>query len=151
MKKRTILASILLILATTFGTLSICMQNASAAFNPDDSKNGCPAGSLYKRKKGKPAEEVKTLADCNLPAESTQYDLMDKSNKIINVIVGIVGIVSVAVIVIGGIMYATSQGDPQKAKTAQHAILYGIVGLVVALLAFAIVNFVLSSVFTNPT
>ena len=48
-------------------------------------------------------------------------------------------------IVIGGINYALSQGDPGKVKKAKDTILYGVIGLVVALLAFAIVTFVLQA------
>ena len=101
----------------------------------------CPDGSLRAG-----ATNVSTYADCNIdPNEKT--DLMDKSTVIINVIVSIVGIISVAVIVIGGITFATSQGDTAKTTKAKNTILYGIVGLIIALLAFAIVNFVLKSVF----
>ena len=50
------------------------------------------------------------------------------------------------VVIVGGIGYMTSTGDVGKAKKAKDTILYGIIGLVVALLAFAIVNFVLTSV-----
>ena len=50
-------------------------------------------------------------------------------------------------IVMGGISFATSQGDASKTTKARNTILYGVVGLVVALLAFAIVNFVLGAVF----
>ena len=76
-------------------------------------------------------------------------DLMDTLTVIINVIVGVVGFVAVAMIVMGGISFATSQGDTAKVAKARNTILYGVVGLVVALLAFAIVNFVLKSVFGN--
>jgi multisubunit Na+/H+ antiporter MnhB subunit len=51
----------------------------------------------------------------------------------------------VVVIILGGVQYTTSSGDPAKVKKAKDTILYGIIGLVVALLAYAIVNFVLSS------
>lgn len=74
-------------------------------------------------------------------------DLMGTLTIIINVIVGVVGFVAVAMIVMGGISFATSQGDTSKVAKARNTILYGVVGLVVALLAFAIVNFVLSAVF----
>ncbi len=77
----------------------------------------------------------------------SQGSLMETLTTIINVIVGMVGFVAVAMIVLGGISYATSQGDAAKTKKAMNTILYGVVGLVVALLAFAIVNFVLSNVF----
>ena len=52
-------------------------------------------------------------------------------------------------IVMGGISFATSQGDTAKVAKARNTILYGVVGLVVALLAFAIVNFVLNSIFNS--
>lgn len=76
-------------------------------------------------------------------------DLMDVLTIIINVIVGVVGFVAVAMIVMGGISFATSQGDTAKVAKARNTILYGVVGLIVALLAFAIVNFVLKSIFSN--
>lgn len=127
-----------------FNTI-ITTNRATAAFNPDAASGGCPATSLYKQGKGKPAAEVKTLADCNLAKEDK--DLMTTATDIINVIVGVIGVIAVAVIVIGGILYVTSAGDAAKAKKAMHAIMYAIVGLVIAILAFAIVNFVLKSVF----
>ena len=74
-------------------------------------------------------------------------DLMSILTTVINVIVGAIGFIAVVMIVIGGISFATSQGDSGKVAKARNTILYGVVGLVVALLAFAIVNFVLSSVF----
>ena len=74
-------------------------------------------------------------------------DLMGTLTIIINVVVGVVGFVAVAMIVMGGISFATSQGDTSKVAKARNTILYGVVGLVVALLAFAIVNFVLGAVF----
>jgi hypothetical protein len=72
---------------------------------------------------------------------------MDTVNTIINVIIGVIGFVAVVVIILGGVQYTTSAGDPGKVKKAKDTILYGIVGLVIALLAFAIINFILSSVF----
>lgn len=76
-------------------------------------------------------------------------NLMETLTTIINVVVGVVGFIAVAMIVMGGISFATSQGDASKTTKARNTILYGVVGLVVALLAFAIVNFVLGAVFGN--
>ncbi len=73
--------------------------------------------------------------------------LMPTINTIINVIIGIVGFVAVVMMIMGGISFVTSQGDAGKVAKARNTILYGVVGLIVALLAFAIVNFVLSNVF----
>ena len=66
--------------------------------------------------------------------------------SIINAVIGILGIVCVIVIIIGGINYMTSSGDAGKVKKAKDTILYGVIGLVVCVLAFAIVNFVISNI-----
>ena len=66
---------------------------------------------------------------------------------IINAVTGVVGVIAVLMIVIGGINYATSSGDPGKTKKAKDTILYSAIGLVVALMAFALVNFVLAGAF----
>ena len=64
----------------------------------------------------------------------------------ITVVMGLVGILAVVMIVLGGVKYATSQGDAGKLKSAKSTIMYGVIGMVVALLAIAIVNFVLGNV-----
>ena len=74
-------------------------------------------------------------------------NLMETIKLIINVIIGLVGMVAVVMMIMGGISFVTSQGDTAKVTKARNTILYGVVGLIVALLAFAIVNFVLSEVF----
>ena len=60
---------------------------------------------------------------------------------------GVLGLLAVVVIIYGGFMYTTSAGDSSKIKKAKDTIMYGVIGLVIALLAFAIVNFVVSSIF----
>ncbi len=65
--------------------------------------------------------------------------------NIINWIVGILGIVAVVVIIMGGVTYMTSAGDAGKVKKAKDTILYGLIGLVVCALAYAIVNFVITN------
>lgn len=70
-------------------------------------------------------------------------DLMSTINTVINVVLGIVALIAVIMIIIGGISFITSQGDSAKVTKAKNTVLYGVIGLVVALLAFAIVNFVL--------
>ena len=61
---------------------------------------------------------------------------------IISVLLFIVGAISVVMIIIGGIMYATSAGESGQVTKAKNTILYAVIGLVVAFLAFAIVQFV---------
>ncbi len=75
--------------------------------------------------------------------------LLSMVKNIINIIIGVVGIIAVVMMIVGGINFIISQGDAAKVTKARNTILYGVVGLVVALLAFAIVNFVLGSLFNS--
>lgn len=76
-------------------------------------------------------------------------DFSHQVTTILSWIVGLLGIVAVVVIIMGGVSYMTSAGDAGKVKKAKDTILYGIIGLIVAALAFAIVNFVIGGVLTN--
>ncbi len=64
---------------------------------------------------------------------------------ITNVMLFIIGAISVIMLIIGGIRYVVSGGDSTKVQEAKNTILYAIVGVVVAILAYAVVNFVISS------
>ena len=68
---------------------------------------------------------------------------------IINAIIGILGIAAVIIIIIGGVQYMTSSGDAGKVKKAKDTILYGVIGLIIVALAFAIVNFVIMNALGN--
>lgn len=57
----------------------------------------------------------------------------------------IVGAVALLIIVIAGLKYVTSQGDPQSTGQARNAIIYAAIGLVIALSAEIIVTFVVRS------
>ena len=76
---------------------------------------------------------------------------MPTIQTIINLALAVLGIVAVIIIIVGGVTYTTSQGDPAKITKAKNTIMYGVIGLVVALLAFAIVNFVLSNIWGSDT
>ena len=96
---------------------------------------------------GKKLGPGQSLADCDdlKNGDANTNDLMTTVNTIINIVIGVIGFVAVAMTIYGGVQYTTSAGDPGKVKKAKDTIMYGIVGLVVAILAFAIVNFLLSS------
>lgn len=55
------------------------------------------------------------------------------------------GVAAVIVIILGGIFYSISGGDPSKVRFAKDAIMYAIVGLVVVASAFVITNFVVGN------
>jgi Type IV secretion system pilin len=57
-----------------------------------------------------------------------------------------IGFIAVVVIIIAGLRLVVSGGDPQTLNSARNAILYAVVGLIVAALAQIIVFFVLGKV-----
>ena len=66
----------------------------------------------------------------------------DISNGIKGALI-IIGVVAVIFIIVGGVNYMTSQGDPSKITKGKKIMITGIVGLIICVIAFAIVNFVL--------
>ena len=62
--------------------------------------------------------------------------------NVVNLLLYILGIIAIIMIVVGGIRYTTSGGDSSGTKAAKDTILYAVIGLIVAMLSFAIVNFV---------
>ncbi len=92
-------------------------------------------------------KDVSSLAECSL--SDNKDTLMSTVGNIINFALGVLGIVAVAFIIMGGVTYITSNGDAAKLTKARNTIIYAVIGLVVALLAFAIVNFVLGNVFKS--
>ena len=63
--------------------------------------------------------------------------------EFLGVAIAIIAAISLLVIVIGGVRYIMSRGDPQATARAKNTIIYAVVGLVVAMTAQAIVSFVL--------
>ena len=64
------------------------------------------------------------------------------ARTIVNVLLFIVGSISVVMIIVGGLLYASSAGDGGRVTMAKNTVMYAVVGLIVSFLAFAIVNFV---------
>jgi hypothetical protein len=76
----------------------------------------------------------------------TKTSTLDSAIKtVVNTILFLLGVVAVIVIVIGGFKYVTSNGDAEKVKSAKNTILYAVIGLVVAIMAYAIVDFVIGA------
>ncbi|HYG84361.1 MAG TPA: pilin [Verrucomicrobiae bacterium] len=72
-------------------------------------------------------------------------DLFSESGifrTITNILLFLVGAISVIMLIIGGIRYVVSNGDQNAVTSAKNTILYAIIGIIVAFLAYAAVNFV---------
>ena len=65
--------------------------------------------------------------------------------QVTNTILYIVGIIAVVMLIIGGVKYLLSGGDAKKVTDAKNTVLYAIIGLVISFFAYAIVNFVITS------
>ena len=90
------------------------------------------------------------IAACNIDPAHNGDDLINDMNKIINVVIGVLGVVAVAVVIYGGFLFLTAQGDPGKIKKGKDSITWGIIGLIIALLSWSIINFVLSTTMSAP-
>lgn len=82
-------------------------------------------------------------------ADDVPEDVQVTVTDIINAVLYVVGILAVVMVIIGGVQYTTSGGDSAAVTKAKNTILYGIIGLVIAVLAYAIVNFVIGKVTGN--
>lgn len=66
--------------------------------------------------------------------------------RITSIALYVIGAISVIMLILGGLRYIISGGDNKKVTDAKNTILYAIIGLIFAVLAYAIVRFVLNSI-----
>ena len=77
-------------------------------------------------------------------ASGTPGDLSTILTTVTNILLFLMGAVSVIMIIIGGFRYVTSQGDQTQMQSAKNTILYAVIGVVVSIAAYAIVSFVVA-------
>ena len=82
--------------------------------------------------------DVKTLPDVNAD--------QDRITAALTVAFSITGAIALLVITLAGFKYITTQGNPQEVAKAKNAIIYALVGLVISILAVAIVQFAVRTV-----
>lgn len=63
-----------------------------------------------------------------------------------NWILGFVGMIAVLMIIWGGVVYLTSAGDEDKARTGKKTLTYAVIGLVIAGIAYALVNVIITTI-----
>lgn len=62
--------------------------------------------------------------------------------QIINILLGFLGIIAVIIVMYGGFVYMTSEGDPSKVETAKKILINGAIGLGIILMSWGIVTFI---------
>lgn len=82
-------------------------------------------------------------SDINLPEVAATPETL---RNVLAVVFGVIAMVAVIYIVVAGLQFIISQGDPQKIAKARQTILFAIIGLVIAVSAEAIVIFVLGRI-----
>lgn len=104
---------------------------------------------------GVPAESLASAADTvrngvnRAGGADNSTNLMSFIEQIINILLFIIGAVAVLAIIIGGIRYVVSGGDPKATTAARDTILYAVIGLIVAFMAYAIVKFIVNQMDTT--
>ena len=89
------------------------------------------------------SEGINTATTSEMKGKSIDGD-KGLINTVVNVLLWAVGILSVIMIIFSGLRYITSAGDASKTKSAQSTLTYSVVGLIVAIMAYAIVNMVIN-------
>jgi hypothetical protein len=74
-------------------------------------------------------------------------DLEGVFGNVVNVVLGLAGIVLFIMIILGGFSYITSGGDPKKVESARNTLTYAIGGMIFIALAYLILKFI--EVFTG--
>lgn len=127
-----------LILTTIFSVTSFALPlvPATVAVAQNNTEQGLCEGS-----------QLTLGADCTggVAAGEAQNNVNKLVTDAINLFSFIIGIISVIMIMVGGIKYITSQGSSDSVSSAKNTILYAVVGLVIVALAQVIVRFVLGS------
>lgn len=72
-------------------------------------------------------------------------DLNNVFKDVVNILLYVIGAISVVMLIFGGIRYTVSGGNSTQVTAAKNTIMYAIIGLVIAFLAYAIINWVLGA------
>jgi len=126
-----------------------CVVSPSPVFAADPAQSpqqrACEgAGGTWGKEKDASGHETgaeKCLSD-TAKGPTVQSTIKD----VIDLLLFLVGIIAVIVIVVSGFRFVTSNGDSQQVSKAKNAIIYAVIGIVVAVMAYAIVNFILDNV-----
>lgn len=71
--------------------------------------------------------------------------LKDAVRTVVNILLFVIGAVAVVMLIIGGFKYVISNGNSGQMESAKNTILYAVIGIVIALAAYAIVGFVIDA------
>jgi hypothetical protein len=134
----TIITSFALLAGLTAAVPVLVPTGAHAATNPNSQALCEGSGGTWAANSASPTGGSCSNGEGSRTVPGTIQQITD-------VLVFLVGAVSVLMIIIGGVRYVTSNGEQAGTKSAKDTILYAIIGLVVAFMAYAIVHFIVAS------
>jgi uncharacterized membrane protein YidH (DUF202 family) len=127
---------VIVAIAFVIALISVPALVVAQSGGPDLSTGGI-GGSL---------KEGSVAVDPDNEVDTAGETVNDTIRLVINAFSWIVGIISVIMIIVGGVKYITSSGDSGNVTGAKNTILYAIIGLVIVAMAQIIVQFVLGQV-----
>ena len=89
-----------------------------------------------------PSDVVDSLVD----NQTGSTDLMSWIRNVLNLVIGLAGMVSVVMLIAAGYSFITAGGDEEKVQKATKTLTYAIIGLVICLISALVVQFVLKEV-----
>ena len=97
-----------------------------------------------------PVAGAAILGDADNPAEVSAAtggatSLRPLALRIINYFLTFLGLLAVAMVIYGGVTYVTAAGEDEKIGNAKKIIQYALIGIIIVLVSFAIVNTVLGA------
>jgi len=80
------------------------------------------------------------------PSLVQQTNLRDYVVNIVNFVLGFLGLVAVIIVIYGGFVYVTAAGSEEKTGKGKKSIMYAMIGIVIILISYALVNTVIKGV-----
>lgn len=80
----------------------------------------------------------------NLPQGDLTGDAGGTLEKVLRLVTGVIGAISFLVIVVAGLKYVLSRGNPEEISKAKDTILYGLAGLLISMAALGIITYVMT-------
>lgn len=145
--KKVALSLQALVLVMGIGSAGLVAGTVAVAVTPSVASAACatdPSASANPLAEGAACSKAKGTSD-NLFGENGIF------MTIANTLIFLIGAIAVLFLIIGGLRYVISNGDPKNVEAAKNTILYAIIGIVVAVLSFAAVQFVIGAFTAAPT
>ena len=135
---RRLIQSAILVLTLA---LSLSATTALAATNVPASQSGCNSNT----------PSLTSGISCGAPSSASSTSLFNATGpslfrSIADTLIIVIGAIAVIMVIIGGLRYVLSVGSPQATAGAKDQILYAVIGVIVAILAYSIVNFVVGRI-----